>query len=314
MYRKADKQSLWQGRSDANQDEYIYQIIQQLAIDELNPSSGFGLIGFASDEGIRRNLGRIGAKEGPDAIRCALASIAINKKLNLYDLGDVLCLDGDLERAQNELAKIVKLTIDKGLLPIVLGGGHETAWGHFLGIDQAYAAQEDIAIINFDAHLDLRSLMKGKYASSGTPFYQISEHLKHNLRLFNYYCAGVQPLANTTSLFDYAKKHQVKINLAETINANPYDLGFIETIINQHKKIYVSVCLDVFQAAIAPGVSAPQSMGIDTTYVVEALKLLAVSNAVVGIDIVELSPRYDIDRRTAKLAASLLSIFLMAYH
>ncbi|MCF6775630.1 formimidoylglutamase [Thiotrichales bacterium 19X7-9] len=305
-----DKQSLWQGRSDITKYEYIYQIVQQLSIDQLKPTSGFGLIGFASDEGIRRNLGRVGAKEGPDALRRALASIALKKEISLYDLGDVLCLDGDLERAQSQLAASVKSIIENGLMPVVLGGGHETAWGHFLGIDQAYTSKEEIAIINFDAHLDLRALIDNKYASSGTPFYQISEYLKSMDRPFHYYCAGVQPFANTKTLFDYANDHQVNIYLAEEINQNPYNLGFIKNIIQKHNKIYVSVCLDVFQAAIAPGVSAPQALGIHLNYVLEALKLLAQSNAVVGIDIVELSPRYDIDCQSAKLAASLLSTFL----
>lgn len=306
-------QDLWQGRPDAKMNEYIYQMVDVTKLNQLPESNeGFAIIGFASDEGIRRNFGRIGAKEGPNQLRKALATIAANKKIALYDLGNIECIDNNLEKAQAELALTVKEVIGKGLMPIVLGGGHETAWGHFLGLDQAYQSQQNIAIVNFDAHLDLRAVNSDQKGSSGTPFYQISEYLKAKNRPFDYYCFGVQSLANSKSLFDYAKAQKVMLYKADAINKHPDDLTLIEAVINKHPKIYVSLCLDVFQVAIAPGVSAPQALGISSGYVLDALKLLKRSNQVIGFDIVELSPPFDCDNRTAKLAASLLSTFLLA--
>ncbi|MCF6807524.1 formimidoylglutamase [Thiotrichales bacterium 19S9-12] len=312
MYQKTKNLNLWQGMGDKDLVEYVYQNVLIGQIEDTFLKKGYGLLGFKSDEGVRRNLGRIGAREAPDSIRHSLSSLAVSKEIGIYDFGDILCLDGNLEASQALFSEQVVKIIKQGLLPVGLGGGHEIAWGHYLGIDKAYEMNEEVAIINFDAHLDLRTLVNGKDASSGTPFYQISEYLKQMNRPFHYYCLGVQPSANTKKLFEYAKAHHVTIQVAEDIKKDPFDLSLIKKIVNQHAKIYVTVCLDVFHASIAPGVSAPQALGVDAYYVLEALKYLKQSNQVVGIDVAELSPRFDIDGRSSKLAANLIHTFLMA--
>ena len=303
LYSPLSDHSIWSGRADAQPAEYVYQIIQYLDLNKPSASApGFALLGFESDTGVTRNHGNAGAKAGPKAFRRALGKFPLHSVLNLYDAGNVACIDDDLEAAQTELGVRVNQILSLNLTPIVIGGGHETAWGHFQGITQT----ADVAILNFDAHFDLRPLINGKLGSSGTPFRQINNHLTAQNKPFNYYCAGIQPFSNTKSLFDYAHANQVQYLLAETIHANPYDLSFIEHIIQSHQHIYVSICLDVFSAALAPGVSAPQALGIDATYVIEALKLLKNSGKIISMDIVELAPVYDVRDQTAKLAASLL--------
>lgn len=297
----------WSGRLDAKPNEYVYQIVQYLDLDNPclvdNSLHGFALLGFESDTGVSRNLGNVGAKEGPFAFRQALAKMPFHQPFVLYDAGNVRCINDDLEAAQVELGLRVAMILSLGLKPIVIGGGHETAWGHFQGIIKNYP--DNIAILNFDAHFDLRPQVNDKFGSSGTPFRQINEYLKNKHQPFHYYCAGIQPNSNIKSLFKYAHENNVQYLLAENINANPYDLSWIKTIIKKHKHIYVTICLDVFIASMAPGVSAPQVLGINATYVMEALKLLRQSNCVVSLDIVELAPKYDIRHQTAALAAAL---------
>jgi formiminoglutamase len=312
LYSPLHDRSIWSGRPDALPNEYIYQNMQFLDLNEpaihLAENKNFAILGFKSDAGVQRNLGRPGAKEGPRAFREALAKLPLHKKVNLYDAGNVECSGNDLEAAQCELMSRVADILTLNLSPIVIGGGHETAWGHFQGIAQYH--RDDIAILNFDAHFDLRPLMEHNLGSSGTPFRQINDFLTLQRKPFHYYCAGIQPFANTRSLFQYAKANHVQYLLAEEINFNPYDLSFIEDIIQSHQHIYVSVCLDVFNAAIAPGVSAPQAMGIMATYVMNALRLLRDSQKVLSLDIVELAPIYDVNMQTAKLAAILLMEYL----
>ena len=308
LYSPFTNKNLWSGRTDANKDEYIYQAIQFLDLN--NPAkglSGYALLGFECDAGVSRNQGNPGANEGPNAFRRALAKFPIHKSVHLFDAGDVSCTGDDLETAQIELSHQIKKILACGLTPIVIGGGHETAWGHFQGLPHP---NKNIAIINFDAHFDLRPLIDGQLGSSGTPFRQIHDLLTAENKPFHYYCAGIQPFSNTKYLFDYAHELNVNYELAETIHANPCDMRFIENIINQHEHIYVSICLDVFQASLAPGVSAPQVLGISATYVIEALKRLKNSGKVISIDIVELAPKYDIRDQTAKLAATLLMNYL----
>ncbi|MCH9757137.1 MAG: formimidoylglutamase [Gammaproteobacteria bacterium] len=301
--------NLWSGRADALANEYIYQIIQPLDLNH-PPSkklSGYALLGFESDTGVSRNLGNRGASEGPQALRQAFAKLPLHTAFQLFDAGNVGCLNDDLEAAQTELKQRVADILALGLTPLVIGGGHETAWGHFQGLS---TQQKDIAIFNLDAHFDLRPQTTDQAGSSGTPFRQIKEYLDLNHMPFNYYCAGIQPFSNTARLFEYAKNQNVTYLLAEDIHDNPNDLTFVERIIDTHEHIYVSVCLDVFNAAVAPGVSAPQPLGIDPNYALKALRKLKQSGKVISLDIVELAPPYDLNNQTAKLAASLLLNFL----
>ena len=314
LYEPGCDKGLWSGRSDAQSREYFFQIVEYLDLDNLDATQasldGYAVLGFMSDEGVRRNLGRVGAKDGPNAFREAFSKLPIQQNIILYDAGNVHCLKGDLEAAQVELGNRVCQLLQLGLKPLVVGGGHETAFGHYQGIYQHFQDQ-DVAILNFDAHFDLRAPKQANWGSSGTPFRQIHTLLSAQKQPFNYYCAGIQTQANTKSLFDFAKQSGVEYIYATDINSAPYSLDFIEDIINRHARIYVSICLDVFSAAIAPGVSAPQPLGIDSSYVIEALKLLKNSQKVVSMDIVELAPEYDMQSHTAKLAGSLFFNYCM---
>jgi len=308
FYDSSFDKSLWTGRPDAFDQEYIYQIIEPIDLAHLKPDikPGYALLGFQSDIGIQRNFGNIGASYGPIEFRKALAKMAIQEQPLIYDGGNVSPVGNQLERAQKILGELVKTILDHRLFPIVIGGGHETAWGHFQGI-HAHFLDQDIAILNFDAHFDLRH---SPQSTSGTPFRQIQQHLKENKQSFYYYCVGIQPHANTQSLFNYSKAHHVKYLLAQDIHENPSSMHFIQDIIARHERIYVSICLDVFAASVAPGVSAPQPLGIFPDYVIRALNILKASQKVVALDIVELSPKYDIQQHTAKLAAALIHSFL----
>ncbi len=311
LYSPIIDPSIWSGRTDAKRFEYVYQIIQYLDLNNLPASletlASYALLGFESDTGVSRNQGNPGAAEGPMALRRALAACPLHALFTLYDAGNVKCLNDDLEAAQTELSRQIGKILSCHLTPIVIGGGHETAWGTFQGIAKHYR-KANIGILNFDAHFDLRPLVDGQYGTSGTSFRQIHDLMTTENRAFH--CAGIQPFANADSLFDYARVNHVHYLMADQITANPYDLSFISNIIHSHSHIYVSICLDVFNAAIAPGVSAPQVLGIQATWVIEALKLLKKSGKVISLEIAELAPNHDINGHTAKLAAALLMTYL----
>ncbi len=98
------------------------------------------LIGFPVDEGVRRNGGRVGAALAPDAIRAQLyrltptdASARLDiRRLDPVDLGN-LRVGTSLEESQEALAVVVGAILSARAIPIVMGGGHETAFGHYLG-------------------------------------------------------------------------------------------------------------------------------------------------------------------------------------
>src|SRR5947209_20237999 len=154
------------------------------------------LVGFPQDEGVRRNHGRPGAADAPHEIRRFLSRLTTADPAEDIDLRRVPPLDagnvritGSLEATQVALAEVVAAILGAGAVPIVLGGGHETAYGHYLGY---VAAEKEVAIVNIDAHLDVRPFSEGG-GTSGTPFRQVLEHPSHPLPGHRYVCLGCQP-------------------------------------------------------------------------------------------------------------------------
>lgn len=322
-YKKADKQ-LWSGRIDSldNYDAFRWhQWITLLDLNDFHPSLspseiGICFVGFCSDEGVQRNLGRPGAAKGPESIRKEMANLpcSFSKKIRLFDCGDILVENHDLEAGQALLGEAVQQILNAGLFPIVLGGGHETALGNYLGL-ASYAKQESpqrqtnkgsLGIINFDAHFDLRPYENG--GSSGTMFRQISDLCTAENTPFSYYCLGIQKHSNTVELFKTADRLGVSYALAKDIIGGD-DWTIIESLDSFMKKsenIYVTICTDVFSTAFAPGVSAAQSLGLDPEKVIRYIKYIVKTGKLISFDICEVSPRFDLDSTTADLASVII--------
>jgi formiminoglutamase len=262
---------------------------------------------------VRRNQGRVGAADGPDHLRAALANLPRNSTRGLYDGGTVMCVEGALEAAQAELAERIADILDRGGQPIVIGGGHEVAWGSYQGL-RAHLSDHagDLGIINFDAHFDLRDPSAG--ASSGTPFKQIAQWCESNAKAFHYLVLGINPAANTAALFDYARAKQVRwFEDTDCVGARLAELeAAVDQFLAPLDALYLTICLDAFPAAVAPGVSAPGVPGICPrtglvllSYIREACARL--DTRLLLIDVAEMNPRFDRDGITARWAARVIS-------
>lgn len=310
-YLPPDK-AQWQGRIDSPPSSSFFQTVSMVNLldaphIEIKPQT-FALVGFRCDEGIRRNLGRIGAAEGPNAIRQALARLPVQKNnFTCLDVGNISCADGDLEASQEALAEVVALLLKQKIIPIILGGGHELAFGHYQGIMKVYP-ETQIAIINFDAHFDMRPLLKDNKGSAGTAFLQIAKAHQNAKRRLDYNCVGIQHAGNIRHILETAKKYKTKIIWADELHLGQLEkcIDFVDRMIDENELVYVSICLNVFSAAFAPGVSAIQPLGLLPYHVIPLIRQLATSGKALSYDIAELSPRYDIDHCTAELAANLI--------
>lgn len=310
----------WTGRVDDLHDVdsfRMHQIIKLLDLKELqnlklDPSKlDICLIGYCCDEGIERNLGRTGAKHGPNDIRGKFASLPVPlcDKIQIYDAGNLSCENGTMEEIQEQLAIAIEQMLDHHLFPVVLGGSHDLAYGHFNGIVNHFRKQSkkiNIGIINFDAHFDIRPY--DTQSSSGTMFSQIADNCAKDEQEFNYLCLGIQPSGNTRSLFNKADSLGVKYVLAsEFVESDPDTISAkIKTFINDNDYIYLTLCGDVFSSSSAPGVSAMQPFGLDPNYVLRYTKEILQTQKVISFDIAEVSPPLDDDKRTARLAANIL--------
>lgn len=241
-------------------------------------------------------------------IRAQLANLPVHQSVSIVDIGTVVCEQGQLEKAQAELADQVERSLQQGMKPIVLGGGHEVAFGSFSGLFQYiqhHEPQQKIGIINFDAHFDLR---EAEQVTSGTPFLNAAKLSEQNQKEFHYLCIGVAKHSNTKALFDTADRlncqyiYDQQLQLSEIDHLISKINGFIEKI----DALYITVDLDVFSASIAPGVSAPAVKGIDLSVFDPLFQAIKKSGKIRVFDVAECNPRFDLDNRTAKLAAYII--------
>ena len=266
------------------------------------------IVGFPSDAGVVINGGRAGAAGGPQALRQRLYRLTPDARAaerfgvalsRTADLGDVR-VSGDVEADQEALAAAIAPHLAAGTIPVILGGGHETAFGHFLGHVRAGI---DVAVLNWDAHPDVRLLKNGR-GHSGSPFRQMLTHASGGCR--GYTVAGLLPHQVSRAHVDWIQERGGRIVWRDDVDNSAVE----ELYRSLQRPTMVSFDLDAVDQASAPGVSAPATGGIDShTWLIAAYEA-GRSRAVVSMDVVELNPKYDPDGRTARLAALTVWMFL----
>lgn len=299
--------SIWTGRTEPGEPAGGGRWHQKIRPWTADSSGGIVLVGFAVDEGVRRNEGRVGAASGPKAIRLILRNMPCQDEGALSDFGDVTCPDGDLEEAQAELARRLSDVLSAGGRPIVLGGGHELAWGSFQGLESVWKSNRSLLVVNFDAHLDLRATQPG---NSGTSFFQMFHRCQSVEKRFQYAALGISRFANTRGLFDRATQWNVPVVLDEELQTES-DLIVarqqLSVLLAAHDQVYLTFCLDVLPTAEAPGVSAPAGLGVPLANLEPLLDVVANSGKLVLADIAELNPHFDRDNQTARVAARVVA-------
>ncbi len=236
-----------------------------------------------------------GAAAGPAAIRAALAS----DHANMFSEGgleigvDTILEDGgDLplrETFDDDLAIGAAITelATLGRIPLILGGDHSVSYPVVAAIA---AVHGPLDILHIDAHPDLYDHYGGNLRSHASPFARIMEG-GHCRRLVQ---VGIRTLNRHCR--EQAARFGVEI-------VEMRDFGAVE-IAPLTGPCYVSIDLDGFDPAFAPGVSHPEPGGLSVR---EVLWLLGkVQGRLVGADIVELNPARDINDLTATLAAKLV--------
>lgn len=285
--------------------------VGHLLNDEPRGTTRVAIVGFPSDEGVKRNGGRPGAALAPSIIRHHLYRLTPPGNVpdrfedllrSTIDVGDVAC-SGDVAADQVALGDAVAelLALDQRITPIVLGGGHETTFGHFLGYAKA---GQNTSIVNLDAHADVRALEDGR-PHSGSPFRQAVEHASGCCS--RYTAAGLNPHSTAPDHAEWIKQHggqayyrsELTAELMAKLYTQPPD------------DVLATFDLDALDQSQAPGVSAPNACGIDKRLWLYAAYAAGRSPAVSSMDIVELSPPHDRDDQTARLAALTVWEFLV---
>lgn len=306
MYILPDKQN-WKGRIDSKEDKNSFRFHQMITLkdkDELMENeNAFTILGFESDEGVRRNKGRIGASLGPNAIKQMIAKLPCHlKSSTIADIGNVRCEGKHLENAQHELGNTVAHLLENAGIPIILGGGHETLYGHYAGVRKFLGPDVSLGMINIDAHFDMRD---EELPSSGTMFKQILDQDEKA----GYVCLGIQEHGNTKGLFDTANAYGCTYIFEDSIDENQFQRTFqtIDEFAAEHDFIMLTLCTDSITSSDAPGVSAPSPFGLEPKTVRTLLRYISSKKNITSFDISEVNPLVDENGKTVRLAALLVA-------
>jgi len=306
---KGPESACWTGRISPAElrPQYLHEAIRLVDLEEQSTAmvADIGILGYACDEGVRRNSGRVGAVEGPTALRKALAKMAWHhRELSVTDFGNVHCHNGQLEEVQLALSEAVSSLHDQDIFPVLLGGGHDMAYGHAKGILESKSwAGKRIGLLNLDAHFDLRRAEPK--AHSGSPYRQLLEEYAERL---SYLVLGIQKAANPPELFDRAREFGVN-----WVEIGVSQQGFVkealerlEAWLNTVDGVYLSIDLDGFASAYSPGVSAASPMGFEPSFGLQVIERLCSSKKLISLDLAECNPNVDPAGQTALLGARLI--------
>jgi len=266
------------------------------------------IFGVPTDEGIIRNGGRPGAALAPDEIRKHLHKLTPSyvehdtiAALSIVDLGNVsgTSLEAMHANARELTAKLIasKKTV------IALGGGHDVTYPLAAGFADAKKGTP-WSLVNVDAHLDVRPKKKGLHHSGSSFRLLIEEGYLVGERFTEF---GIQSFAFAREHYDWATAQSVSVmfydDIANLITASAAALA------TEQRMSYLSFDIDSIRAADAPGCSAPSPIGLSGYEACEIARIAGASGTQM-FDIVEVSPPHDIDGRTARLAARMISYFL----
>jgi arginase len=233
-----------------------------------------------------------GAAGGPAAIRavstgkcyCGYTELGVNLEEDtvMVDLGDV-DTSGDPDKCFALTEKAVAKVLDRGAVPIVLGGDHSITYP----VLKAFAAKfKPLDVLHFDAHPDLYDELYGDRLSHACPMARV---LEDGLAA-NIVQVGVR--AVTSDHRSRALKHGVRMVEMKEIDG-PLHLKF-------SNPVYVSFDMDALDPAFAPGVAHHEPGGLTTRQAVQVIQ--ALKGRIVGLDIVELNPARDVSGITAAAA------------
>lgn len=242
-----------------------------------------------------------GAARAPEAIRqvlrsgsgnwCCETGLDLSQQTGWRDLGDLDLSRTGGEEAFAAIATAVGQLLGAGTHPLLLGGDHSVAYPILRAFHHHYPK---LNILHLDAHPDLYDNFEDNPLSHASPFARILEAgLVHRL-------VQVGIRAHTTHTRKQAKRYGV-----ETIEMRHWspDLPLIFD-----GPVYLSLDMDVFDPAYAPGVSHHEPGGFSTRQVLDLLQRLDCE--LVGADIVELNPTRDPSGISASLGAKLYKEFV----
>jgi guanidinopropionase len=266
------------------------------------------LVGIPWDGGTSN---RPGARHGPREVRAQstlmrrvhhVTGVAPFERARVADLGDVPVNPYDIADAMERIETGIADILRHGAVPIAVGGDHLTT----LPVMRALAKRTGaLGMIHFDAHSDTNDVyIGGSRLTHGTPFRRaIEEGILDPRRVVQ---IGIRGSVYDAREHDWARNQGIRIiTMEEFVRRGTAEVMAEARSIAGGGATYVSFDIDSLDPAYAPGTGTPEIGGFTSREALEMLRLIQ-GVRIVGADIVEVSPPFDVGGITAIAAATVM--------
>ncbi len=254
---------------------------------------------------------RPGARFGPRAIRQATStrgehSLALDvepfRVLDVVDAGDADIIPAWPERGHAMAYRRILDVMSSGAVPIVLGGDHSITWPVVSAVAQTLAPRR-VGMIHFDAHADTADDEGGVRAGHGTPMRRLIE--SGALAGEALVQVGLRGYWPSPATFDWMRSQGMRWHLMREIEERGVDAVIddaIREVMEHADVVYISVDIDVVDPGMAPGTGTPEPGGMLSRELLRAVRRIASSVDIAGMDVMEVAPPYDHAEVTAMVA------------
>jgi agmatinase len=254
---------------------------------------------------------RPGARFGPRSIRSQAyepgsyhmdLGIEIFDYLEVVDFGDAYCPHGQTDVSLANIKARVSEVAKRGIIPITLGGDHSITWPAATAVAEVKGFG-NVGMVHFDAHADTADILYGNLASHGTPMRRLIE--SGAIPGKNFVQVGLRGYWPPKEIFDWMREQGMRWHTMDEIWQRGFQTVMKDAVaeaLAAADSLYISIDVDSLDPSFAPGTGTPEPGGIMSADLLRMVRTLCLEHNVVGIDIVEVSPAYDVSDLTVNVA------------
>jgi agmatinase len=251
---------------------------------------------------------RAGARFGPQAIRRISAlydsysvdmAVDLQEELDLVDVGDVFVIPSNIEKSFDQIDRAVSFLVGEGVFPVVLGGDHSIGYPDVRAL--ASRIEGRVGIIHLDRHLDIQERDMDERMHT-TPWFHATNI--PNAPPTNLVQMGIGGWYGSRPGVKVARDRSttvLTITDIETVGVEKAAEAALEVAWKDADAVYLSFDIDSVDAGFVPGTGSPEPGGLLPREALKLLRLIA-REGICGMEVVEVSPPYDVSDMTAQLA------------
>lgn len=251
---------------------------------------------------------RPGTRFGPQAIRRISAlydsysvdlAVDLQEELDLVDVGDIFVIPSNIEKSFDQIDRAVSFLTAAGVFPVILGGDHSIGYPDVRGI--APHVDGKIGIIHLDRHIDIQERDMDERMHT-TPWFHATNI--PNAPPANLVQMGIGGWYGSRPGVKVARERNttvLTISDIESVGVERAAEAALEVAWKGAKAVYLSFDIDSVDAGFVPGTGSPEPGGLLPREALKLLRLVA-KEGLCGMEVVEVSPPYDVSDMTALLA------------